>query len=561
MPRKKLQTEVIEGFQAVHGDSYDYSNVYYTNSTAKVEVVCLKHGSFLILPGHHINGVGCKECFFESQKVTKEDFVSRSRTHFGDRYDYSLFHELPPFGEKVKIRCVAHDLVFLQEPRNHQRGHVGCPKCKSLKHALGLGHLKPEHNESRLLDSFRERAQIVHGGKYGYDQFEYVNTTTKGIIHCPEHGIFHQSPNNHLRGSGCPKCATNLCKIGTFKQKCEELGIDYWRALKRRQAGMSEDRILSEGYVRASRKVRSVTVHGDIYPNLEEAIRALSPPASSTTIARWIESGVSAEKAFSRVPNPGYGEGIIYIVTHQGTGKKYVGITVQSLDRRWEYHLDQARAGHIKNKQSLHAAIRKYGESEFTIEQIDTGSSKGSLEAKERRWIQKLGTMVPAGFNISTGGTSGGSNSRSIKVDGITFPSIKAAVAYVAETREISLYAAAARIRKGRVNVKQPAKPGESLVKTPAYKVWSRLVHGVINPKSSEYIVGIELFNAWRDFDQFLADNGQPPAKGMAFARVDKTGGYFPGNCEWMTKSKASKINAAHMKKIGLLVGRRGKVW
>lgn len=66
-------------------------------------------------------------------------------------------------------------------------------------------------------------------------------------------------------------------------------------------------------------------------------------------------------------------------------------------------------------------------------------------------------------------------------------------------------------------------------------------------------------FFAWKDFSLFLADNGQPPAKGMAFARLDKTEGFLPGNCEWMTKSKASKINAAHMKKFGLLVGKTGK--
>lgn len=27
------------------------------------------------------------------------------------------------------------------------------------------------------------------------------------IIICPEHGEFLQTPNNHLRGKGCPKCA------------------------------------------------------------------------------------------------------------------------------------------------------------------------------------------------------------------------------------------------------------------------------------------------------------------------------------------------------------------
>lgn len=559
MPRQKTQAEVLEQFRAVHGDRYDYSQVAYSTSSKKVDVICPEHGLFSILPGHHINGVGCRKCYFETQKITKAAFVENSKKHFGDRYDYSSFSELPPVGTKVRIFCTAHDLEFLQEPRNHQRGHVGCPKCKSLKHALGDGQLNPGDDTSQLLPKFVDQARAVHGDRYGYEEFEYVNVSTKGCVTCPLHGEFQQTPNNHLRGSGCPECARESLKEGTFKRKCEKMGIDYWRALKRRQAGMSEERILSEGYVRATREVGNVTVHGKTYPNMEEAVRALSPPASSATISRWIASGVTPEEAFSRVPNPGYGDGIVYVVTHGSSNKQYVGITVQSLDRRWKYHLDQARAGHIKNDRSLHAAIRKFGADEFTIEQIDTGSSKGSLEAKERKWIKKLGTLVPHGFNISTGGTSGGSNSRSVTVDGITFPSANAATEHVAQTRQISLYAAAARIRKNRIDVRRPAKPGQSLVKTPAYKVWSRLIHGVMNPKSREYIPGVEILPDWKEFDRFLTDNGQPPSNGLAFARLDKSKGYVPGNCEWMSKSEASRINAAYMKESGLLVGRRGK--
>lgn len=559
MPHRKTQAQVLEQFRAVHGDRYDYSQVAYSTSSKKVDVICLEHGLFSILPGHHINGVGCRTCYFKTQKITKAEFVRNSKKHFGDRYDYSSFSELPSAGKKVKIFCTAHDLEFLQEPRNHQRGHIGCLKCKSLKHALGDGQLGPGDDASKLIWKFIKQARAVHGDRYGYEEFEYVNVSTKGRITCPLHGNFHQTPNNHLKGRGCPECTRESLKEGTFKQKCEKLGIDYWRALKRRQAGMSEERLFSESYVRATREVGIVTVHGVTYPNMEEVVRALSPPASSATIYRWIASGLTLEEAFSRVPNPGYGDGIVYVVTHGSSHKQYVGITVQSLDRRWEYHLDQARAGYIKNERSLHAAIRKFGAGEFTIEQIDTGSSKGSLEAKERKWIKKLGTLVPHGFNISTGGTSGGSNSRSVTVDGITFSSVKAATEHLAQTRQISLYAAAARIRKGRVDVRRPAKPGESLVKTPAYKVWSRLIHGVMNPKSREYIPGVEILPEWKEFDRFLTANGQPPSKGMAFARLDKSKGYVPENCKWMSKSEASKINAAYMKASGLLVGRRGK--
>ena len=43
----------------------------------------------------------------------------------------------------------------------------------------------------------------------------------------------------------------------------------------------------------------------------------------------------------------------------------------------------------------------------------------------------------------------------------------------------------------------------------------------------------------------------------MAFTRLDKSKGYFPDNCKWLTKSEASKINAAYMKQAGLLIGNR----
>ena len=54
---------------------------------------------------------------------------------------------------------------------------------------------------------FIDRARAVHGDKYGYDIVEYSGAHTKVTIHCPEHGMFEQTPNAHLNGNGCPGCA------------------------------------------------------------------------------------------------------------------------------------------------------------------------------------------------------------------------------------------------------------------------------------------------------------------------------------------------------------------
>ena len=54
-----------------------------------------------------------------------------------------------------------------------------------------------------------KRFKEIHGDKYDYSEFEYVNATTKGKIICPIHGEFWQSSNVHLKGVNCPQCARN----------------------------------------------------------------------------------------------------------------------------------------------------------------------------------------------------------------------------------------------------------------------------------------------------------------------------------------------------------------
>ena len=53
---------------------------------------------------------------------------------------------------------------------------------------------------------FIEKAKLIHSNKYDYSLVEYINSSTKVNILCSEHGEFEQTPNNHLRGNGCPIC-------------------------------------------------------------------------------------------------------------------------------------------------------------------------------------------------------------------------------------------------------------------------------------------------------------------------------------------------------------------
>ena len=58
-------------------------------------------------------------------------------------------------------------------------------------------------------DEWIAKAKAKHGDRYDYSEVAYVNGTTKVKIHCPEHGIFLQTPHTHTRPSGggkCPDC-------------------------------------------------------------------------------------------------------------------------------------------------------------------------------------------------------------------------------------------------------------------------------------------------------------------------------------------------------------------
>lgn len=56
-------------------------------------------------------------------------------------------------------------------------------------------------------EEFIKKARTLQGGRYGYESTVYVSTHKKITITCPTHGDFGQTPNNHLKGIGCPKCA------------------------------------------------------------------------------------------------------------------------------------------------------------------------------------------------------------------------------------------------------------------------------------------------------------------------------------------------------------------
>ena len=145
-------------------------------------------------------------------KLTTEKFIEKSISIHGKIYDYSKVDYNGSL-EYVNIICKKHG-DFKQLPTNHYR--YGCGKCgreTKNKYTINL--------KTKCKNEFITKANNVHKNKYDYSNSEYITAIKKLIVICKNHGEFKISPNNHLRGKGCPSCGREISsksKLKTYKE-------------------------------------------------------------------------------------------------------------------------------------------------------------------------------------------------------------------------------------------------------------------------------------------------------------------------------------------------------
>jgi hypothetical protein len=122
-------------------------------------------------------------------KYNKSIFVEKANIKYDNKYNYFLTEYINN-KHKIKIICPVHGL-FITTPERHLL-RVECPICSGDK-------LDGDEILKRFIN--------IHGNKYDYSLVNYINYKTKVKIICDKHGIFEQSPNHHISGKGCPKCA------------------------------------------------------------------------------------------------------------------------------------------------------------------------------------------------------------------------------------------------------------------------------------------------------------------------------------------------------------------
>lgn len=200
MSKRKTTEEFIAQAIEVHKNKYTYSDTTYINARSKVNIECPVHGTFTQTPDAHLRGAGCPHCGFintaKARRSSTENFIVKAKEIHKDTYSYYKTNYINNW-TKVTITCPIHG-DFEQSPNNHLAGN-GCLNC-------GIKKLSDSKRGSK--EQFIKRAISTHGDKYDYSKVRFIATNEKIEIVCKVHGSFTQLPAHHIRGVGCPKCAS-----------------------------------------------------------------------------------------------------------------------------------------------------------------------------------------------------------------------------------------------------------------------------------------------------------------------------------------------------------------
>ena len=151
-----------------------------------------------------------------AKKKTHKEFVNEIKEKYGD--EYIVLGEYKGANTKLMIKHNNCGHEWNVVPDSLLRGH-GCPKC---------GRVKSNQKKRKMHEIFVKEIYDKCGDKYTV-LGKYINTKTKVLVkhNCKECN-FHEweiTPDNLLRGNGCPVCGKEINKINNkefqrmFKEK------------------------------------------------------------------------------------------------------------------------------------------------------------------------------------------------------------------------------------------------------------------------------------------------------------------------------------------------------
>lgn len=205
------QEKFISKVKTIYGDRYDFSKVVYKG--AKNEVIL-------------IDKCTKKEIIVKPEKIlhkqyirlTNEEraniFIKKSKERFGDRFNYSKVEYINS-NTPITLICKEHG-EFNVDMYKHLYSKDGlCPLCNKIT-----------VNKEKA-SAFIKKSKEKFGDKFDYSKVEYVDSQTPVTLICKEHGEFRVNMYAHLYSKDglCP-----LCKDDTVEFRrggCHHLSTEY----------------------------------------------------------------------------------------------------------------------------------------------------------------------------------------------------------------------------------------------------------------------------------------------------------------------------------------------
>ena len=213
MPRKKTPQEY---YNECKQKNLDLPIENYVNARTKIKHKCKQGHVYLQMPNDHLSGKACPKCG-NLNKIRNRTGKTKKKTpqeYYKECKEKGLdlpVEEYQGSNIKLKHKC-KQGHIYCQKPNDHLSGH-GCPQC-AMKHSI-MKTPKQYYKECK-----------EKGLDLPIDDYLGVNVS---INHkCNKGHIYLQTPNSHLKGSGCPKCNVKNPKKTheQYVKECKEKGLD-----------------------------------------------------------------------------------------------------------------------------------------------------------------------------------------------------------------------------------------------------------------------------------------------------------------------------------------------
>lgn len=198
------------------GNKFTYDLSTYKTAKTKMRIICPVHGEFWQKPDKHLSSkFGCSKCALKLKTKTKPnpemfidntmsetEFLEKANSKYNNKFKYIIDNWQGLSKTVITVICPIHG-EFQTIASNHlqKQNQTGCLKC-----GFELRANKKTSSYDDVILEFRQ----VHGDRYIYPDSnrEFYRTKRDKIkIICPEHGEFWMTPQKHLSGQRCKKCA------------------------------------------------------------------------------------------------------------------------------------------------------------------------------------------------------------------------------------------------------------------------------------------------------------------------------------------------------------------